>query len=423
MMFMPFQIIGVWVRGVLALGLIALAAYLLYQWYDRSHVVEVPARVAVAEPEDQAGDGRPVAQVGRRVFAPRLGWNLPTALLASGLALLALSVLGGPVVAPLLLGGFRGRQAEPGPGRDGDVRRLPRPDGTELHVEIFGPPDGPPIVLSHGWSADHTEWSYLRSRLADRFRLIAWDLPGSGRSTRPADRDFSLDKFARDLDAVASLAGDRPVVLLGHSIGAMTTLNYAKLFPEALGRRVAGLIVVHGTYTNPVRTTSMSGLLTALQKPLIEPLLNLTIWLWPLVRLMNWLSYLNGSMHASSRRSGFCGGEPPGMLDHMARLAATSPPDVIARGMFGMLRYDVTDTLATIAAPALVVAGNRDTTCLPEASLRIAEEVPSARLVELEPAKHLGLLEHNDRFAEVVAEFVDACNRPGRLATTGLEVG
>ncbi|HEX2212505.1 MAG TPA: hypothetical protein VHH12_03420, partial [Mycobacterium sp.] len=110
--------------------------------------------------------------------------------------------------------------------------------------------------------------------------------------------------------------------------------------PESLGRRVAGLVLVHTTYTNPVRTTRWAGLLTALQKPVIEPLLHLTIWLSPLVWLMNWLSYLNGSAHRSTRTQSFGGTETWGQLDFAARYMPHASPAVLARGMFGMLAYD-----------------------------------------------------------------------------------
>ncbi|MBA3575779.1 MAG: cobyrinate a,c-diamide synthase, partial [Pseudonocardiales bacterium] len=72
-----------------------------------------------------------------------------------------------------------------------------------------------------------------------------------------------------DLDAVVALAGNAPVVLLGHSIGGMISLTYCKLFPESVGPRVSGLVLVHTTPTNPVRTTKNAGLYTALQKPVI----------------------------------------------------------------------------------------------------------------------------------------------------------
>jgi hypothetical protein len=46
-------------------------------------------------------------------------------------------------------------------------------------------------------------------------------------------------------------------------------LTFCQLFPAALGTRVAGLVLVHTTYTNPVRTTKLAGLTTALERPVI----------------------------------------------------------------------------------------------------------------------------------------------------------
>src|SRR5206468_10043276 len=112
-----------------------------------------------------------------------------------------------------------------------------------------------------------------------------------------------------------AFAGNRPAVLVGHSIGGMITLTYCKLFPEALGSRVAGLVLAHTSYTNPVRTTQMAALYTALEKPVLIPLLYLTIALWPLAWLMNWMSYLNGSAHQSTHKTSFSGNETRGQLD------------------------------------------------------------------------------------------------------------
>jgi hypothetical protein len=63
----------------------------------------------------------------------------------------------------------------------------------------------------------------------------------------------------------------------------MITLTFCRLFPEALRAKVKAIVLVQTTYTNPVRTTKMAGFLTALERPVIVPLLHLTIWLSPLV--------------------------------------------------------------------------------------------------------------------------------------------
>jgi pimeloyl-ACP methyl ester carboxylesterase len=411
MSFMPFQIVGVWIRGLLSIALLALGPYLLYQWYESAHVLQVRP-VAAPIPTTQAV--APIAggvttghQQCDRVFAPNWGFNGQTSLLVLGLGTLLWALPKGPSLSTRRLLRRLGPD-EPHSMRTGEVQRLKRPNGSELRVEMYGPPDGTPIVLTHGWSLDSDEWYYAKKDLSN-FRLIVWDLPGLGLSKQPDNHDYSLENLAHDLNAVIALAGDKPVVLLGHSIGGMISLTHCKLFPQAMGTRVSGLVLVNTTYTNPVRTTRMAALKTALQKPILEPLLHLTIWLSPLVRVMNWLSYWNGSAHSSAESSGFSGHETRGQLDFVASYTPRVSPAVIARGMLGMLRYDATDTLPTITVPTLVITGDRDPVCKPDASEHMRNTIPAAEIVTFSPAKHQGLLEHHSAFSVAIRKFVTRC--------------
>jgi pimeloyl-ACP methyl ester carboxylesterase len=396
---MVFSPLGTWLRGLIALAAIGSAAYLFARWADR-----LP-RDAVVEARPGEPERRPLTGFGERLSAWRPAGDAATAALAGALALSLWSV-GGWLVTPKLW--LRRGADEPKHERGGERAEVRRPDGTVLHVEFYGPPDAPPVVLTHGWGGDATEWYYLKKDLADKFRLIAWDLPGLGLSTQPDDRDFSLDKMARDLEAVLRLAGGRPAVLLGHSIGGMTTLMFCKLFPEALGTRVAGLVLVHTTPTNPVYTKRPTSVLPALQKPVLEPLCRLTIALSPLVRVMHWLSYLNGSAHWSNHRQLFRGTETRGELEFVTRYMLKANPAVVARGTLGMFGYDATGVLPAVTVPTLVVAADGDTTTVPAASERIARGIPGAELVTLSPARHMGLVERRAEFAAAVERFCGA---------------
>jgi pimeloyl-ACP methyl ester carboxylesterase len=407
---MPFQILAIWVRGLLSICFLILGPLFLYHWYRQADVLRQDTAVT-STTQPTAATTRSGADIDynnraphyTRAFAPDWGFNRQTGLLLFGLAATLWALPKGPLVSRRLL--RRPGPDEPRTMRTGEVRTLSRPDGSELRVEMYGPPDGQPVVLTHGWGLDSAEWYYARKELID-CRLIVWDLPGLGLSTQPKDHDYSLDNLARDLDAVVGVACGRPAVLMGHSIGGMISLTYAKLFPQAMGTRVCGLVLINTTYTNPLRTTSMAALKTALQKPLIEPLLYLSIWLSPLVRLMNWLSYWNGSAHRSSEKSGYSGNETRGQWDFIAAYTPRCSPAVVARGMLGMLRYDATDTLRTIPVRTLVVTGDRDAVCEPEASERMRSEIPGAELLKLSPAKHEGLIEHHGRCNDAVRSFI-----------------
>jgi pimeloyl-ACP methyl ester carboxylesterase len=220
---MPLTFLVLWLAGLLSLALLGGGAYLVWAWYV-GEVVET-------------------------------GW------LAVGVALLLWSVSGRPLV---LLTRRRGAD-EPRSERGGRARRVAGPDGSDLHVEEHGPAQGAPtLLLTHGWDLDATAWWYEKKHLADRFRLVLWDLPGLGLSRQPADGRYSLERMAWDLRAVLdAAAGGRPVVLVGHSIGGMTILTFCRLFPALLGREVAGIVLVNTTYTMPLNTILAGGLLRA----------------------------------------------------------------------------------------------------------------------------------------------------------------
>ena len=388
----PTSILRVWFFGLFSFVLIGAGIYCGHEWYHRSWGWD--------------------SEHQRSYFDPHWGLNFPTLFFAVAVGLLFWTLFGGLIIRSLfgLLDKAKGSVGLNAPSAEGGVvSRLGRSDGSELHVECYGPEGAPVIVLTHGWGADRTEWDYLRRDLAGRFRFIVWDLPGLGRSTQPTNHDYRLENLANDLQAVLALAGDQPAILLGHSIGGMITLTFCGLFPTELGTRVRGVALIQTTYTNPGRTTNFADLLTALERPLIVPLLQLTIWLAPLVWLMNYLSYLNGSSHLSSKGSGFAGSESWEQIEHVTRLGVKAWPSVLARGMLGMLRYDATATLKTMMVPTLVIAGDRDPVCKPEASRRIRHDIASSQLAMLKPAKHMGLIEHHKRFAEYVERFSLSC--------------
>jgi pimeloyl-ACP methyl ester carboxylesterase len=238
---------------------------------------------------------------------------------------------------------------------------------------------------------------------------MVWDIPGMSLSKKPNNNDFRMENLAADLDAVLNIAGNRPAILVGHSIGGMITLTFCKMFPGILQSRIVGIVVAHTTYTNPVRTMQIAALYTAIDKHSTILLIYLTIALWPLAWLMNWMSYFNGSAHRSTHKTSFAGNETRGQLDFCSQFMPHARPDVLARGMLGMVAYDATSVLPDITVPTLVIVGDKVTTTLPEAGEFIAGHVPGADAVTLAPAKHMGLMEHHDRFDRLVAEFAAYC--------------
>jgi pimeloyl-ACP methyl ester carboxylesterase len=98
------------------------------------------------------------------------------------------------------------------------------PDGTRISWYTEG--QGPPLLLVHGTTADHTRWDGVTGHLGQQFTVHAMDRRGRGEST---DSDkYVLQREAEDVAAVIEELGER-VAVLGHSYGAVCALEGALL--------------------------------------------------------------------------------------------------------------------------------------------------------------------------------------------------
>ncbi len=410
---MPFHLPRLGLRSFLSLLPVAAGACCLALSFDRRRLVPDKRPDNAMDPTDpnsaeHRGDanGTPITLKEEIREGPwRFGPNVETGLLLAGLGMIGWS-LGGGRAKVLSHRTSTGRKP-----LDGQDRRIHRPDGTTIHVEFYGPPDGDPILFIHGLGSDCDEWFEIRQRLIDHGnRVIDWDLPGLGESTPPADGDWSIERVAGDLNAVIAEAGDWPVVLLGHSLGGMILLTFCRLFPETLQRRVAGIVLAHTTYTNPMKTNSWPpALCEVLQGSIVEPCCYLTIGLSPLLWPVSILDYLSGEAHHSLAHSLFTGGESREIIDFLASYFVRDRPSAIGHYSLAMLRYDETETLTRITVPTLIIIGDRDANCTPKAHEFMRDQIPGARMMTLSPARHGGLLEHPQLFTEWLTEFTAEC--------------
>jgi pimeloyl-ACP methyl ester carboxylesterase len=110
-------------------------------------------------------------------------------------------------------------------------RRVPSFDGIPLRYTVTGSGE-PVIVLVHGWSCSAEFWCE-QGALLDTGRIVALDLAGHGRSTAAVtQRRWSIEAFARDVEAVVAATGAARVVLVGHSMGGAVALAAARRLGE-----------------------------------------------------------------------------------------------------------------------------------------------------------------------------------------------
>jgi len=112
-------------------------------------------------------------------------------------------------------------------------------DGPAHYVD-YGGPDGAPMLIGvHGLGGSHLNWAAVAPHLVERSRLVAVDLLGHGH-TPTAGRTAHVDGHVDLLTRFAADVSDRPVILMGNSLGGLVAALTASAAPD----RVAGLILI-----------------------------------------------------------------------------------------------------------------------------------------------------------------------------------
>ncbi|MEU6233984.1 alpha/beta hydrolase [Kitasatospora sp. NPDC047058] len=282
----------------------------------------------------------------------------------------------------------------PTPVQELDVRSA---DGIRLHVEVHGQPAAPTVVLAHGWTCSTAFWAPVIRRLADRYRVVAYDQRGHGRSEVPPSRvRYSTRALADDLAAV--LAGTVPAgeraVLAGHSMGGMTIMAAAGR-PEVAARTAAAVLV----------STGPSDLIAELR------VLPDTVRARRLRRFLNRRLLLSrlplgpvGPVSRACLKYATMGpGSPADRVEATARIVHACPTAVRAAWAGVLDGVDVRAGLAGLAVPTAVVVGTDDRLTPPVHAHRMVAALPDPQgLLLLPGVGHMAPLE---RPAEVAAEI------------------
>lgn len=102
-------------------------------------------------------------------------------------------------------------------------------DGTQLHYRLGG--TGETVVLLHGWPQHSLQWHTVAPRLAEKYQVLAPDLPGCGGSSIPGS-GYDKQSIAETVRALTEQLDLGPVRLVGYDHGAGVAYHYAAAHPE-----------------------------------------------------------------------------------------------------------------------------------------------------------------------------------------------
>ena len=253
-------------------------------------------------------------------------------------------------------------------------------NGIRLHYYRTGG-DKPQVVLSHGFSDSSLCWPRVGEALDADYDVVTYDARGHGRSEAP-DGGYDSESRAADLAELIKALGLNQPAIVGHSMGASTTLYCAALYPALVSRAVLEDGGPRGaSRLNPAWASAMHDRVRALREMTQEQLIAV------------------------------CREESPtwdeAELAPWAEAKRLLSPNAIGRP-FGTEKLTWQEAIARISCPTLLITADNDrgSGVTPEAASEAQRLLPSLRVVHISGAGHNVRREQFATFVETVRSFL-----------------
>lgn len=260
----------------------------------------------------------------------------------------------------------------------------------EVYYAVSGPTDSPTVVLVHGLGDKAArDWDGLVADLSRDYRVVRFDLPGFGRSSR-GDHAYTPDRYAEFLRYLADRhIGARPFYLIGHSMGGAIALRYAARNPgdvKALVLVDVPAILHRFSYSKHLAAFGLSRMVPGLYHDKNNTLDDL-------------LGRLLGRVEKAQVPVEMVVQQP-----HLRQRILKGDPFKIAG--LALALEDFSRDIATVQAPTLLLWGDRDEIAPLRNGQVLAANMPRARLDVLEGSGHTPMDDVPERFQTEVREFL-----------------
>jgi 3-oxoadipate enol-lactonase len=257
-------------------------------------------------------------------------------------------------------------------------------NGAELYYIDVGKPAGAPIVLIHGFPFSHEMWRPQIELLQDRFRVIAYDVRGHGRS-EVGDGQYTIELFIDDLIGLLDHLKVKKAILCGLSMGGYIALRAVERNPE----RCRALILCDTSSeadTNEAKLRRAASIKTVKRdgvKAYAEAFVKAVFAPDTLARKPEIVAMIRGIIESNSQL-GICG--------TLLALAG---------------RTETTASLPKFEAPALILVGELDMVTPPPLSMKMRDNLRNVELHVVSGAAHLSNLENPEEFNSHLLSFLN----------------
>ncbi|MFD9431986.1 alpha/beta fold hydrolase [Streptomyces sp. NPDC060002] len=256
------------------------------------------------------------------------------------------------------------------------------------NVTVTGNPQGPTVVLAHGFGCDQNMWRLTVPALVEDYRVVLFDYVGSGRAEPSAfsdDRYASLGGYARDVVEVCEALDLRDAVFVGHSVSAMIGVLAADRAPERIGALVmvapSPRYIDDEGYRGGFSAEDIDELLASLES-----------------NYLGWSAAMAPVIMGNAER--------PELGEELTNSFCATDPDmarVFARTTF---LSDSRDDLKSVRVPTLVLECTQDVIAPREVGAFVHQAIPGSKLVTLDATGHCPHLSAPEATNEAITGFL-----------------
>jgi 3-oxoadipate enol-lactonase len=254
---------------------------------------------------------------------------------------------------------------------------------VELAYQLRG--SGDPIVMIHGAQGDQSMFNDIAGQLATGYRVLTFDQRCSGLSEKP-DHDFTIATLADDTAAMMDHVGFARAHIIGVSMGGMIALEFVLRHSKRARSVILGCTTPGGPKAIRIGGSAFTNAYSAAPMSAEER-----------GRALAEAAFTKRYIEEHSEII-------PAMIE--ARRQRPIDPAALKHRLNAALAHDVYDRLGNVRTPALVITGKDDALISWENSRILAERIPNAEFVLLEPAGHCFWMEKPNESFDAIGAFI-----------------
>jgi pimeloyl-ACP methyl ester carboxylesterase len=241
------------------------------------------------------------------------------------------------------------------------------------------------LVFVHGLTGSSSAWKKYEERFGKTYDILSFDLCGHGKSVRKeSDKDYVIERFADDLKELLNFLHIEKCVLIGHSFGAVVALEFLLQNPDKV---MSAIFLSPDFYTKGISLTKIT---------------------FPIIVLVSYIARIFPVFKHKGRHIDYDRYRNTGDWN-LRRMFADIPNTGLhvylycLRQLYG---FDYRNRLKDIGVPVLIIHGKRDTLVPYQHSIDFAKEIQGSRLVILDEANHILILNNFEEVAKSITDFV-----------------